>query len=515
MLRGRNGAERGQAASFVGLTDVGGSPARLVVTGRPLLRTCAGALALGEPVCAEAEGARFVSLRPWSRNGCGVGEGNPNAILAPALSDSHLHVVAAASARTALDLAVDPPRDLAALFDRLRAHAAGLGRDDWLRVRGFDEFPLAERRMPTTAELDAAVPRVAIRLRHATLHASVLSTGAILRLDRALQRLAVANDGLLVGHEEELTSSVAPRDEVAIAEAMRSLGEELASSGIACIEDITASNDAARVRLLAEAVEDGSLPQRVRVWLRDANEAEAAHAASRGLVEIAGVKLLPTREEDTRADAFRSAVARARARGLPVAVHAVEPDVIGGALDALEAAPARAGSRAAPDRLEHCSLCPPLLVERLAASGVAVVTQPGFLVARGPKYRREVEAPLWPWLYPIGSLRRAGVLVAAGSDAPVIAPDPRLAFAGATTRRSSDGAVLGEGEAITEADALDLCTTAAARVRGEGDAHLPWLRVGARADLALLKTDPTKHGLASWSAQSTIIGGRVRWGEDS
>ncbi len=509
MLRRGDGPQRGEAPSLVGLKESAGVPVRLVVTGRPLSRARGGALVLGGPVRLESRRGRIERVQPWTHRCAVEGEGSAEAILAPALSDSHAHLVAAASARTALDLAAEPARDLPALLARLRAHSERLPSGSWLRVRGYDEFHLTERRHPTLGELDAAVPAHALRLRHATLHASVLNTRALDRIDPALRSMAVVGDGLLVGQEEVLSRSSADRDSHALVRAIALIGSELASLGIGCVDDITASNDAGRVGLLADAVESGALPQRIRVWLRDADDLSAARVAARGHVEIAGVKLLATNEEDARTSEFRTAISRARDAGMPVAIHAVEPDVVGGALDALAGAPQRRGAVVALDRLEHCSLCPPHLIERLGASRVAVVTQPGFLVARGPKYRREVEAPLWPWLYPIRSLRRAGVLVATGSDAPVISPDPRLGFVGATTRRSSDGVVLGDGETISDAEALDLCTRAAARVRGDADADLPWLRLGARADLVLLRDDPTRGGLGSWRAARTVIGGRV------
>lgn len=485
----------------------------MVVSGRPLQRGFAGALVAGDPVRVAVSDGRIAEVDRSTRSDVRADVGGPDAVLAPALSDSHVHLLAAASARTGLDLAVDPPRSVETLLARIRARARGAADGAWLIARGYDEFHLGGARPPTAAQLDEAAPGRLVRIRHATLHASLLSTAAMARLPSSLREAAEADQGLLVGHEETLSRLCGERDEEGVGQALRELGEEFVAAGVACVEDITASNDAGRVRTLARAVEHGWLPQRLRVWLRDADEAPAARAAAGDRAEIAGVKLLARDAEEPAAPDFRAAVARARAAGLPVAVHAVEPDVIDAALDALRDAPARSGSRGAPDRLEHCSLCPPHLVERLAASRVAVVTQPGFLVARGPKYRREVEEPLWPWLYPVRSWLRAGILVAAGSDAPVIPTDPRLGFAGATTRRSSDGTVFGDREVVTEADALELCTGAAGRVRGDADAGGGWLRPGARADFALLAAGV--HGLRDWRAATTIIGGRVHHGSAS
>lgn len=482
----------------------------LALAGRPLEGRPDGTLAPADPVRVDVVGGRVESIRPWTgRERAEVG--GPDAVLAPGLSDCHAHLLAAAAARTALDLRDDPPARLVDLFERLRAHAAGRPAREWVRVRGYDESRLEERRHPTDRELESVLPGRPVRLRHATLHASVLSRAALERVAGGLGLGDAERDssaGFLVGREAELTAlSASGRADPS--DGLAHVGAELASSGVTCVDDITASNDAGRVGLLAEAAERGWLPQRLRAWLRDADELDSARRAARDRVELAGVKLLPRSEEEARAPGFGQAIARARRAGLPVAIHAVEPDVIGAALDALESAPPRAGAAAAPDRLEHCSLCPPLLVERLAASRVAVVTQPAFLVARGAKYSREVEPPLWPWLYPVGSLIHAGVLVAAGSDTPVIPSDPRMCFVGATTRRSTEGVVFCEGEAIPEEAALELRTRSAARVRGDADAERPWLRSGARADFALLEDAPRGEILSRWKVRETVLAGQI------
>lgn len=500
MLRRRDGSQGGEAASVVRLTPVAARPRRTVVSGHPLARTDTGALDVGAPVRIEIDGDRILRVDAAS-------DGGATGILAPALSDSHIHLFAAATAKTRLDLSADPPLTIEALLARVRAHAGTRGPGSWLRVRGHDESRLAERRQPTAVELDIASAGRPVRMRHATLHASVLSSSALERLPEALRRLGRDGDGLIVGHEEELSRECGPQDDEELTRGLAELGAELLADGIACVDDTTATNDATRVARLAAAVRDGSIPQRVRVWLRDADELTSAREAAQGDLEIAGVKLLPTRVEEARERDFQEAVARARRRGLAIAIHAVDPDVIDAALDALLEAPPRAEPGVGPDRLEHCSLCPPLLAERIAAARVAVVTQPGFLVSRGAKYRREVEEPLWPWLYPIRTLRAAGALVAGSSDAPVIRPDPRLGFRGATTRSGVDGTVFGAGEALPDADALDLYTTSAARLRGEGD---EWLRAGARADLVLLGSGTPD--LEVWRPRKTIVGGELHEG---
>jgi predicted amidohydrolase YtcJ len=453
-------------------------------------------LTLGEPRVVEIREGRIARV-----NGDAAARdpaiGGPDAVLCPGWIDSHVHLLACAADRAGLDLAEPRPRTLAEILDRVAAASLGRPAHDWVRASGYDESWLAERRHPTRSELDRAAGGRPVRLRHATRHASVLSSAAWRALgpsgqvapDRAPRDASGEPLGVVFGMEAEITAAVGPVSREALAEGLAAVSAELLAYGVVAVDEVSASNDADRVAVLAEAVAVGRLRQAVRVYLRDADELDGARARAGGRVAIAGVKLLPRDAAEIAAPAFADAVARARARGLPVAVHAVEADAVDAAVTALGNARPRASGASGPDRIEHASLCPPELARRIAAAGIAVVTQPAFLLERGEKYRAEVEPVLWPWLYPLASLRSAGVLVAGGSDAPVATADPRVAIAAATRRETAAGIVIGPSERLDEAAALALYTSAPRVLRGDV-ATGSWLAVGRRADLLVLAGDP-------------------------
>lgn len=454
---------------------------------------------------------------PWRDDDATVGD--PDALLLPAFADPHVHLVAAAADRAGLDLATDPPANVGELLDRLRARARDLPPGAWLRASGYDEAWLAERRHPTLDELDAAVGDRPLRMRHATRHATLLNRVALTRVESALGPLAATHaprdergraTGIVYGLEPEITRVVGPLAAGELERLLAELGRALARAGVLHVDEITASNDASRVARLAAAVGSGALPQRVRAFVGDPDEAEPARRASNGLVAIAGVKLLARSTDEVQSRAFVDRLVRARRLGLPVAVHAVEADVVDAVLTALAVAPPRRVvdvGRDVPDRLEHVAMCPPDLVRRIAAAGVAVVTQPGFVAARGDKYLREVEPPLWPWLYPIRALRAAGVLVASGSDAPVAPLDPRLGVDAAIRRATRGGATLAPSEGVGEAAALDLCTAAPARLRGDGAAY--GVAPGARADLLVVEPESWSRRWAGLALRHVLRGGEV------
>ena len=120
------------------------------------------------------------------------------------------------------------------------------------------------------------------------------------------------------------------------------------------------------------------------------------------------------------ADQLGELVTIAHEKGFPVAIHAVEQEAIEAAVRVIQTSrPVREHrvTSTPGDRIEHCSECPPELVNQVRRSGATVVSQPGFIYWQGSEYNDRVAPGLWPHLYPVGELTRAGVPIAFGSDA--------------------------------------------------------------------------------------------------
>jgi predicted amidohydrolase YtcJ len=149
---------------------------------------------------------------------------------------------------------------------------------------------------------------------------------------------------------------------------------------------------------------------------------------------------------------------------------------------------------------------PPELIVEIARLGLTVVTQPGFVAARGDRYLADVDADELGSLYRCGSLIAAGVATAGGSDAPFGPTDPWTCIKAAIDRRTADGVVLGAEERVTPVEALGLFL---------GDAAAPavkrTVKPGAAADLCVLDV-PLSVALADPSAErvaATLVDGRV------
>ncbi len=489
------------------------SPAAVWVRGRPLLGTHAGELGAGEPVELRCRGGRIVERRRAGRGPLPGLIGSCETILAPTLTDSHAHLMAAAARRVRFDAGPEAAPELSKLLSLLARMAQASPGEGWLVAAGFDEALIPEQRPPTLREIDATVGQRALRVRHATRHASLFSSAALARIEAAglgygLEVVAPGS-ALFFERQPVLTRLIPGPEGEALMAALRTLAQDWLRGGIAHIDDLTASNDAGRVAFLAQARRRGVLPQSLRAWLGDADEFEGAQRAAQGTLTLAGVKILAHDEATVRAPAFVDAVRRARRRGLPVAIHAAAADVTDAVLDVLEQVPPTSGAGAAPDRIEHAFLCPPALAARLRRAGVWVVVQPGFLEARARKYEHELEPALWPWLQPLRSLGLAGVPLAAGSDAPVGPGGAAVGLRGAITRGPRDGrSVFGPAEVLAPAVALELWARPFASSR-RVDGGLGEPRPGDVADMALLERLPSAVNGFEFEAPTVILGGRV------
>jgi predicted amidohydrolase YtcJ len=142
---------------------------------------------LGYPGCDSIAlaGGTILALGPYGELKQLVGPGThlirlAGRVVAPGLIDSHIHFLEGASAAAGLGLW--RCRQLEDLLAALRVAAGKSPPGNWMRAFGCDEALLAGRRGPTRAELDAAVPKNPLRLRHQTLHASWLNSRAIAAL---------------------------------------------------------------------------------------------------------------------------------------------------------------------------------------------------------------------------------------------------------------------------------------------------------------------------------------------
>jgi predicted amidohydrolase YtcJ len=361
-----------------------------------------------------------------------VVEGRGGALL-PGLHDHHLHLLAMAAA----DRSVDVSAGLQALIGH---HA-----DGWLRAVGWsgdgDRY-----------DVDAVMPQRPVRVQHRSGALWVVNSAGVRALDlRNVHLAGVERDatGEPTGRLWRMDAWVAERLG-RTAPDLAAVADRLARLGITGVTDATPDLDRDTCALLR------TVPQRL-LLLGDPD--------GDGPVKV----VLP----DHALPSLDELVARVEAaRPRPVAVHCVTREAYVLLLTALDIVGHHPG-----DRIEHGAVIPASLPPRCA-----VVTQPGFLLARGDDYLRDIPPADLPDLYRHRSLLDAGCTVVASSDAPYGPLDPWAVLRAARDRTTRSGQVLGAAERVPARAALD------GLLRPLQDVTRPprQVQVGAAADLVLL-----------------------------
>ena len=206
-------------------------------------------------------------------------------------------------------------------------------------------------------------------------------------------------------------------------------------------------------------------------------------------------------------------VLRIHQAGFQACLHAVEEKTVEAACSAIEYALQKLPKSDHRHRIEHCSVCPPSLAKRLAALGIMVVTQPSFIYYSGDRYLQTVPAEELKHLYPIRTLLKSGVKVAASSDCPIAPANPLIGIYAATSRMTETGETVLPEEKITPEEALRMYGENAARATFE-EGMKGSISPGKLADLVVLNGDPTKvpiNEIKDLEVEMTILNGEIVW----
>ena len=487
-----------------------------VVVAGGRIRWVGGAEDLG----AAAAGARVIDLRGRT--------------VLPAFNDAHIHLLSLAAAFWSVDCG---PRRVRSIRDiqRLIAGQARRARaNEWVRAFGYDEAALEERRHPNRSDLDAAALDVPVRLIHRSGHASVLNTAGLDRaglLEDALdpetgyierEPLTGQPTGFLVDMEERLAEAAPRPPYELVRDGLAHASRCLVSRGVASVQDATVKNDVERWALFQRVKDDGAFAPHITFMPGIARlgafvERGLGFGVRSGGLRIGHAKIVATLDnggaQPSGEDLTRLA-ASARLAGYPVAVHAVEAEVVAAAIRALRDARAGSGAWRLRDRIEHASELPGELLPALRQSRIQVVTQPSFLYYSGDRYLAEVAPDRRPWLYRGASLFAAGIAPpAAGSDAPVAPANPLRSIYAAIARRSRRGARLSPEEGIAPRLAVEMHTRYPAAAAAEEKTRGA-IAPGRAADLVVLDGNPLDcppDEIPDIRVHMTVVGGRIVW----
>jgi hypothetical protein len=450
----------------------------------------------------------------------------------PGFNDAHCHIFSFIRRLRDLDLSPSSVGSIAEIKAAICRRAQSLPPGNWLTGSGYNEFYLAEKRHPNRRDLDEAAPHHPVVLTHRSLHACVLSSLALSLA--GITRETPEPPGALIERELETGEPsgllfemlgyirervIPPLSEAELAEGIASANQHYLSMGITSVQEASATNDFTRWQTLKRFKDNGRLKSRVFMMfgidaLSQFQLAGLTFGSGDSYLRLGGVKLmlneatakLPLLELNQQALGAHKA-------GFQLAIHCVEPSTVEAAIAALEYISSQLPLPKRRHRLEHCSECPPQLLKRLSRLKAMVVTQPPFLYYSGERYLATIPPTQLKWLYRIKSFLDRGLIVAGGSDSPVVPDNPLVGIYAAVTRRAESGQYLSPEERISAKQALAMYTINAAYASFEENIKGS-ITPGKLADMVVLSDDPIKsppERIKDIRVEMAIIDGKVVW----
>ncbi len=464
----------------------------------------------------------------------------------PGFSDCHIHFVKYGLSLWWIDLR--GTKSLEEFKERIRR---GMDRDfhGWILGRGWDQDKFIEKRYPTRYDLDEISSEKPIFLRRVCGHIAVANSKA---LELAgIDRDTPDPDGGIIDRDEEgeptgilretamnLVKDVIPKPTIedykkAALEAM----EDLFRRGVTFTHLVSAEPE--EWIALKSLRDEGRLKIRVRVYFdytfMDWIEKEGLKFGDGDdILRFMGIKIITDGSLGGRTAAMMEdysddpgnkgvliipferllqIVNRAFANGFQLAIHGIGDLANKNIVEVYKEMYKRYGSSDRRDRIEHASILNEYIIEDMARNGIIASVQPQFVTSDtwtvdrvGPSRAR--------YAYPFKTLIEKGVLMGAGSDAPVEIPDPIYGIYSAVTRGLYEDNPLGKAtkdERIDVADAIKIYTEDAAKLSYDED-RLGRLEKGYYMDMVVLDRDLYRIGdreIKDARVLMTVVNGEV------
>jgi predicted amidohydrolase YtcJ len=455
----------------------------------------------------------------------------------PGFIDAHCHVVSYAGSLVGLDLS--PACDMTSISDiqnKVARAAAGTPQGSWIRGKRYNEFYLSEKRHPNRRDLDEVAPHHPVRLSHRSGHAHVLNSLALARVgitmetgdppDGLIERDLSTGEptGLLYGMGSYLAERIPPLDNKELEEGLSQVNQKLLSRGITSVCDASVHNGQHQWDQFVDWMDRGIITVRLTMMTgpRDDDYVPIYPPPQFNLtnhLHQGPVKIIihhVTGQMSPSQDELDTMVRAAHEANRQVAIHAIEPNEIEAACNAIDKALQIKPQNDHRHRIEHCSVCPDPLLGRIHGLGITLVTQPSFIYFHGDRYLATVAENERQYLYRIGAMARHGITVAGSSDFPMTDANPFFGIFSAVTRKTKEGRVVLPEEASSPYEALSMYTTqAAAACRQE---HIKGsIEPGKLGDLVICDSDPLSidgESIKNIKVITTVVGGRAVWNQN-
>ncbi|KFA90901.1 amidohydrolase [Archangium violaceum] len=467
------------------------------------------------------------------------------ATVVPGLTDAHGHLAGLGAGLAGVQLESTATRD--EVLSRVASAPATAWQGDWLIGRGWDQNDWPEKSFPGRAELDAKLPKTPVALERVDGHALWVNGEALRRAKitkdtpdpaggRILRDANGEPTGILVDNAMDLVNAVLPSPTEAQHEARLAAAlARCAQVGLTSVHD--AGMDLRTFRLMQRWDKEGRLPLRVYVmadgqgadretYLREGpfqgrmltlravklsldgalgSRGAALHAPYSDEPSHRGLLLLSPEEYEARVKAFME-------RGFQVATHAIGDRANTLVLETLLRQAEATGTRHLRHRVEHAQILRLEDIVRMGKSGFVASMQPTHATSDMPWAETRVGPERIQGAYAWRELKKAGTLLAFGSDFPVERPDVLLGLYAARTRQDAEGQPLNGWypmQRLSGEEALEGFTVGAAQA-AFAENERGRLKPGMDADFVALSVDPVEappEQLLTAEVKLTVVAG--------
>ena len=413
--------------------------------------------------------------------------------LLPGLHDHHFHFFASLARDYSIDCGPPSVKNLLDLQEALNFSENSV---KWIRGFGYHESVAGELGRLT---LDEIIDDRPVRIQHRTGKMWILNSIAceLLEIDKNTNLEGVETDanGKPTGRLFRLDDWLRERVQEENRELVAPFSQKLLGFGITGFTDASYTNNFQTSSYFRELGISGDIKQR-SVLMGDET------------LEDGFLKVMLDEDRLPGLDELIARINAAHVLGRRVAFHCVTHLELLFALEALRGSDAPKG-----DRIEHAALVTREQIKAMHDLGVLVVTQPGFIMAKGDQYLRDVPFEDHQNLYRYKSLLDEGITVLSSSDGPYGPLSPFDVVDAAESRETLGGRVVAPEEMVSREEALSGYLKRPDQLMVSRSS----LRVGDPADLCLLKgsfSDRTRS-LKDCSVTRTFVGGELRYSASS
>ena len=363
--------------------------------------------------------------------------------LLPCLADHHLHLLALAARSESIICGPPEINNEAALADLLKQHDHG---DLWFRGVAYHESiaGIIDRHW-----LDQHLSERPARIQHRGGRLWIINSKGLAILNSTSNKKLPPGLSWDSGHlydsdawlRQQLAST--PPD-------LSRTSRELAGLGIGLITDMTPQNDPFIVDFLNSQQQNNNLLQDILI-AGQPSLSKLGWQPHSDRLKIGPTKIHLQEANLPDFDEICELIAESHIEDRSVAFHCVTEIELVFALAVLAKTQSING-----DRIEHASIVPPHLLQSISELGLAVVTQPNFILERGDQYLKDINFKEIPYLYRGNSFMDQEIRLAGGTDAPFGTANPWLAMQAAVSRCSLGGQVINHSEALTPEQAVSL-----------------------------------------------------------